>query len=119
MLDQISISDCKKYIQVICDKKSGINDLKQTVQHVMSLYKVNGIDKVYIDERDRAYTPSTVEHLQIATFLSETTSGLITFSVLINEQVSNRDFFKTAASLRGCSVAYFNERSSALSWLMS
>ena len=46
MLDQVSISDCNKFIHVVRDTKSKINDIKETLQYIMSIYSSNGIDKV-------------------------------------------------------------------------
>lgn len=119
MSDQISISDCNKYIKIICNKKSEIEDIKSTIRHIMFIYKNNGIDRVFIDERERDCSFSSIEHLQIATYLSEKTSGLIKFSVLTNEKKSNHDFFKAAVLIKGGLISYFNEKTSALSWLMS
>ena len=117
MLDLISISDCNKFIQVMANKESEIKDVKETIKHVMSIYKANGIDKVFIDARDRDGPLTTTEYLDVATFLTEITAGQIKFSVLINDDVSNRDFFKSAVSLKGGLISYFNDKTSALVWL--
>jgi len=119
MLDQISISDCKKYIQIICNKKSEIKDIKETILHIMPISKGSGIDKVYIDERDRDYPLSSIECLQIATFLTETTSNQMKFAALIDEPVSSRELFIGAVSSKGGEISYFNEKATALTWLLS
>lgn len=119
MLDQISISECNKFIHIVSNQNSELKDIKESIQRVMSIYKSNGIDKVFIDERNRNSLISTAEYLQIAMFMIEITSGLIKFAVLINENVSSRDFFKAAFSIKGGSISYFNDKTSALSWLMS
>ena len=118
MADQITVSACKQYLVVRSDGPIDVEEMKITISNIDAKCKELGIDKVLVDSRERkTVEPSKDQLMEIGMFLADWTRGKIQFAILVRFKPSIHDFFKAVTEFSGAVVNFFEEESSALSWL--
>jgi hypothetical protein len=117
MAETVTVASDGSHIRVQASGPPSLAELQRTLARIAEIRRERGIDRIFVDSRERSGQPALAEIVAGGRMLAERLGNSARVAVLVHAIEDGHTFFRITAAGSGAQVAYFVDEQRALAWL--